>query len=136
MDEFSFYASYSFIDSEILDNIPNAVAGVLPTKGKSVYETPKHQGGARVQYDPTEWLSLGAQAKWVGDRWTNLVNTEKFRGYELVDFDVRFKLSEITGLDAMGNNTYIQFNVRNAFNKRYLGDITPNLTGTALGQPG
>jgi iron complex outermembrane receptor protein len=136
VEEFSFYASYSFIDSEILDNIPNAVAGVLPTKGKSVYETPKHQGGARVQYDPTEWLSLGAQAKWVGDRWTNLVNTEKFRGYELVDFDVRFKLSEITGLDAMGNNTYIQFNVRNAFNKRYLGDITPNLTGTALGQPG
>jgi iron complex outermembrane recepter protein len=137
VEQFSFYASYSYIDAKIQDNIPNAVAGILPTKGKRVYETPKHQGGARVQYDPVEWLSLGAQAKWVGDRYTNLVNTEKFRGYELVDFDVRFKLNEIAGLGEMGmKDTYVQLNVRNAFNKRYLGDITPNLTGTALAQPG
>jgi len=26
--------------------------------------------------------------------------------------------------------------VRNAFDQRYLGDISPNLTGTAFGQPG
>ena len=40
-------------------------------------------------------------------------------------------------LDSMGlKDTYLQFNLRNAFDKRYLGDITPNLTGTALGQPG
>jgi iron complex outermembrane receptor protein len=131
MDGLSFYASYSYIDSEIQQDIKNAVAGILPTKGKTVYEIPKHQGGARLQYDATEWLSLGAQAKWVGSRWTNLVNTEKFRGYELVDFDARVKLSPI-GLD----RTYLQFNVRNAFNKRYLGDISPNLTGTAVAQPG
>lgn len=130
-DDLSFYASYSYIDSEIQQDIRNAVAGLLPTKGKSVYEIPKNQGAVRVQYDATEYLSLGAQAKWVGDRWTNLVNTEKFRGYELVDFDVRVNLSQI-GWD----KTYLQFNVRNAFDKRYLGDITPNLTGTALGQPG
>lgn len=131
IDSLSFYASYSYIDSEIQQDIKNAVAGILPTKGKSVYEIPKHQGGARVQYDATDWLSLGAQAKWVGSRWTNLVNTEKFRGYDLVDFDARVKLSPI-GLD----KTYLQFNIRNAFDKRYLGDITPNLTGTALAQPG
>ncbi|MBL8770482.1 MAG: TonB-dependent receptor [Phenylobacterium sp.] len=136
-DEFSFYASYSFIDSEIQNDIPNAVAGVLPTKGKQVYETPKHQGGARVQYDPMDWLSLGAQVKWVGDRYTNLVNTEKFRGYQLVDFDVRFKLTSLPSMESVGlKDTYLQLNVRNAFNERYLGDITPNLTGTALGQPG
>jgi iron complex outermembrane recepter protein len=33
-------------------------------------------------------------------------------------------------------DTYIQFNVRNAFNERYLGDITPSISGTALAQPG
>ena len=104
---------------------------MLPTKGKHIYEIPKNQGGARVQYEPFEFLSLGAQVKWVGDRWTNLVNTEKFRGYELVDFDVRVKLEQF-GL----KDTYLQFNLRNAFDKRYLGDITPNLTGTALAQPG
>ena len=137
VDEFSFYASYSYIDSEIQNDIRESNV-LLPTTGKQVYETPKHQGGARVQYDPVEWLSLGAQVKWVGDRYTNLINTEKFRGYELVDFDVRFKISELAGLDAMGmKDTYVQFNVRNAFNERYLADITPSIsTATALGQPG
>lgn len=137
VDEFSFYASYSFIDTEIQQDIRNTSTGLLPTKGKSLYETPKHQGAARVQYDPVEWLSLGAQVKWVGDRWTNLVNTEKFRGYELVDFDVRFNITDLVGSESMGlKDTYLQLNIRNAFNERYLGDITPNLTGTALAQPG
>ncbi len=131
VDYLSFTASYSYIDTKILQDIPNAVAGVLPTKGKHMYETPKNQGGARVQYEPFEFLSLGAQVKWVGDRYTNLVNTEQFRGYQLVDFDARVKLEQF-GL----KDTYLQFNLRNAFDKRYLGDITPNLTGTALAQPG
>ena len=42
-------------------------------------------------------------------------------------------------LDRLGfgyDNTYVQLNVRNLFDERYLGDITSNLTGTALGQPG
>lgn len=131
IDTLSIYASYSYIETEIQQDIKNAVAGILPTKGKSIYEVPKNQGAVRVQYDATEWLSVGAQAKWVGDRWTNLVNTEKFRGYELVDFDVRMKLNQF-GLE----KTYLQFNVRNAFDKRYLGDISANLTGTAVAQPG
>jgi iron complex outermembrane receptor protein len=131
IDTLSIYASYSYIETEIQQDIRNAFAGILPTKGKSIYEVPKNQGAVRVQYDATEWLSVGAQAKWVGDRWTNLVNTEKFRGYELVDFDVRMKLNQF-GLE----KTYLQFNVRNAFDKRYLGDISANLTGTAVAQPG
>jgi iron complex outermembrane receptor protein len=48
-----------------------------------------------------------------------------------VDFDARIKLSQ-AGLA----KTHLQFNVRNAFDKRYLGDISANLTGTAVGQPG
>lgn len=130
-DELSVYGSYSYIDSEIKNNIPNAVAGILATKGKEMYETPKHQGSVRVQWDPMEVLSLGVQGKFVGDRWTNLVNTEKFNGYTLWDLDARVKLDQF-GL----KNTYLQGNVRNLFDERYLGDITTNLTGTALGQPG
>jgi iron complex outermembrane receptor protein len=33
-------------------------------------------------------------------------------------------------------NTYVQLNVRNLFDERYLGDITTNTNGTALFQPG
>jgi iron complex outermembrane receptor protein len=132
-EKLSFYASYSYIDSEIQNDIPATAAGGLPllTKGKKLYEVPTHQGAARVQYDPSEFLSLGAQAKWVGDRWTNLTNTEQFRGFGLLDLDARFKLDGF-GLE----RTYVQFNVRNATDKRFLNEISENLSGTALAQPG
>jgi iron complex outermembrane receptor protein len=132
METLSFYASASYITSEIQDDIPNTVAGApLPTSGKSLYETPKLQGGLRIQWEPLEFLSIGVQGKFVGKRWTNLVNTEQFPGYALWDLDVRFSLDSF-GLE----NTYIQGNIRNAFDKRFLGDITTNLVGTALAQPG
>jgi iron complex outermembrane receptor protein len=131
-DQLSFYASASYIESEIQDDIPGTGAGqTLLTKGKSLYETPKFQGGVRAQWDPMEAVSLGVQGKFVGDRWTNLVNTEKFNGYTLWDLDARLKLDQF-GL----KNTYLQGNIRNLFDERYLADITANLTGTGLGQPG
>ncbi|WP_312161018.1 TonB-dependent receptor [Phenylobacterium sp.] len=131
-EDLSFYASASYIESEIQDDIPGTgSAAPLPTKGKSLYETPKLQGGVRVAWDPVEDLRLGVQGKFVGDRWTNLVNTEKFPGYALWDLDVRWKLDRL-GLEG----TYLQANVQNLFDERYIGDIATNLTGTALGQPG
>ena len=132
IEQLSVYASASYIESEIQNDIPGASAGLtLQTKGKSLYEIPKLQGGVRVQFDPIELVSFGVQGKFVGDRWTNLVNTEKFPGYAVWDLDVRLKLDTI-GLE----RTYIQANVRNLFDERFLGDISANLTGTALAQPG
>ncbi|MBU1375765.1 MAG: TonB-dependent receptor [Alphaproteobacteria bacterium] len=130
-DNLSVYASYSYISAKFRDDIPNAVAGILPTKGNQTYDQPKNMGSVRVQWEPIEMLSLGVQGKFTGDRYTNLVNTEKFNGYTLWDLDARVKLDQF-GL----KNTYLQGNIRNLFNERYLGDMTPNLTGTALGQPG
>ncbi|MES2897306.1 MAG: TonB-dependent receptor [Pseudomonadota bacterium] len=131
-DYLSFFASASYIESEIQDNIPGESFGtVLQTKGKSLYETPKLQGAVRVDWDPTEWLSLGVQGKFVGDRWTNLVNTEKAPGYSLWDLDARFKLPVFEM-----EQTYLQLNVKNLFDERYIGDLTGNPTGTSVFQPG
>ena len=74
---------------------------------------------------------MGVQGKYIGERWTNLVNTEKTPSYALWDMDVRFKLDRV-GM----NGTYVQLNMKNLFDKRFLGDITTNLVGTALIQPG
>jgi iron complex outermembrane receptor protein len=124
----SAYASYSYTDSEIQGQIPSVS---LPTDGNMLYETPKHQGAVRVTYDPIESVSLGVQGKFVGDRWTNLVNTEKFPGYTTWDLDARWKLDQF-GLEG----TYLQANVTNLFDERFLGDMTTNLEGTAQAQPG
>lgn len=129
-DYVSAYASLSYVDSELQNNFPNGAGGaILATKGKELYETPKWQGGVRVTWDPTDNLSLGVQGKFVGERWTNLTNTEKAPGYGLWDLDARYKLG-------LPNNTYVQLNVRNLFDERYLGDISTNTNGTALFQPG
>ncbi|HEY9233538.1 MULTISPECIES: TonB-dependent receptor [Phenylobacterium] len=124
----SAYASYSYTDSEIQGNIKGVS---LPTAGNMLYENPKHQGAVRVTYDPIESLAFGVQGKFVGDRWSNLTNTEKFPGYTVWDADVRWKLDQF-GLEG----TYLQANVANLFDERYLGDMTTNLEGTALAQPG
>lgn len=131
-DYLSVYGSLSYVQSEIQTNFPNGVGGaVLPTKGKSLYEVPKLQGAVRVNWDVTDWASLGVQGKFVGSRWTNLTNTEKAPGYSLWDLDLRVKLDSV-GMD----KSYLQFNVKNLFDERYLGDISTNTNGTASFQPG
>lgn len=132
VDYLNFFASFSYVDSELKSNFPNGAGGViLATKGNELYETPKYQGAVRASWDITDQLRAGVQGKFVGDRWTNLTNTEKAPGYSLWDLDVRYKL------DAFGlKNTYVQANVRNLFDKRYLGDISTNTNGNGQFQPG
>lgn len=128
----SFYASFSYVDSELQENIPGtAVGSILQTKGKELYETPKYQGAVRVNYDITDALSVGAQVKYVGERWTNLTNTEKVPHYALLDVDARYSLAQF-GMEG----TYVQINVKNLANEKYLGDLAVNPSGTGLGQPG
>lgn len=131
-DYISFYASFSYQDSELQQNIPGTALGtLLLTKGKELYEAPKYQGAIRVDYDITEALSIGVQAKYVGERWTNLTNTEKVPHYALLDADARYTL------DGFGlKDTYVQINVKNLTNEKYLGDLAVNPSGTGLGQPG
>ena len=130
-ENLSIIGSLSYVDSEIKEDFPNGAGVVLSTKGRSLYETPKWQGGARVDWDPIEQLSLGVQGKFVGDRWTNLVNTEKAPSYTLWDLYARYRF------DAFDlKNTYLQVNVKNLFDENYLGDMTPNVSGTASFQPG
>jgi iron complex outermembrane receptor protein len=131
-DYLSFYASFSYQDSELQENIAGTTLGsLLLTKGKQLYEAPKYQGGVRVDYDITEAFSVGVQAKWVGERWTNLTNTEKAPKYALLDANARYRL------DGFGmKRSYIQVNVKNLTNERYLGDLAVNPSGTGLGQPG
>jgi iron complex outermembrane receptor protein len=129
-DYLSTYASISYQNSELQNDIPGGTNGaLLATKGMALYEAPKWQGAVRVQWDITETLTAGIQGKFVGDRWTNLTNTEKAPSYSLWDLDVRYKLPFL-------KQTSLQLNVRNLFDERYLGDLAVNPSGTGQGQPG
>lgn len=127
-EAFSLYASAAYSKSELQNDIPNGTcdpagptppaACFIPTKGKELVETPEWTFGLRAFYD-TELFSLGAQAKYTGERWATDVNDEKTDAYTLVDLDARLKFDR-WGFDG----SYLQLNVRNVFDEEYLGNIS------------
>jgi len=120
----SLYGFASYTNAKLRDNVvdpadPNKI--VSPTAGKYVVETPKWQVGGRVQvdYDP---VSIGAQVKYVGDRYLTDINDVIAPSYTTVDLDARFDLGKVTDKGGV----YLQLNVINLFNKTYLGNLTTN----------
>ena len=131
MDALSLYASASYVKTEVKSNTPNGLdVAPLLTKGKALVEVPELQGSVRAEYKLEDFM-IGVQAKYVGERWANDVNTEKAPAYTLVDLDVRYNLPEISGV-----KTSLQVNIKNLTDERYLGDISTVQTGAASYQPG
>ena len=93
---------------------------MLPTKGKAQVETPEWMATFRGDWQATEELSFGLQAKWVDDRFTTDVNDEQTPGYTVVDFDARYDLTQTFGL----KDAYIQLNVSNLFDSFHAGSIS------------
>ncbi|HRH20521.1 MAG TPA: TonB-dependent receptor [Brevundimonas sp.] len=115
-DSFSVFASGSWIQTEILADIPNTSGGFNATAGNELPEVPQFQWALRGEYEAGPW-TLGAQARYVDERWTNMVNDESTPSYTVVDLDGRLDL------DFLMEGTYLQINVQNLFNERYLGNI-------------
>ncbi|CAN5165501.1 TonB-dependent receptor [soil metagenome] len=128
----SVYGSFSYLDSEIEDNVPGTTLGtVIATAGKKLFEVPEWQYAARVEYE-IRGATFGLQAKYVDSRYTNLLNDEETPSYVVADFDARYDLGFIN------EGMYVQLNVDNLFNEDYLGNISTDLTGNRtanLGAP-
>ncbi len=119
---FSLYASVSYTDSELQDDLLLRVTPTetyLPLKGKTLVETPDWMFGLRGQWTPTEYLTVGFQGKKVGERYTTDVNDEVTPGYMVFDFDLRYDLPWINEKGA-----YLQLNVTNVFDEDYYGNIS------------
>ncbi|RZJ43224.1 MAG: TonB-dependent receptor, partial [Brevundimonas sp.] len=129
-DKLSIFASASFLESEIQDNININAVLVAMTKGKEVVETPNETFGLRIAYDFNEVFSAALQGKYVGERWVTDVNDQKVDAYTTVDFDARFDFAPF-GLEG----TYMQFNVINVFDENYYGSLGTT-TSSTIGQPG
>lgn len=142
-DSISLYSSVTYTNSELQEDqvlgsftcpavspvapangagcVPGQVSyTLLPTKGKQAVETPEWQATFRGDWQATEELSLGLQAKWVDDRFTTDVNDEETPGYTVVDFDARYDLTNIFGI----KDAYLQFNVSNLFDSFHAGNIS------------
>lgn len=132
LDGLSLYASASYITTELQSNLPNGLNGaIIATKGKELVEIPNLQGSLRAEYKTGDF-TFGLQAKQVGERFSNDLNTEKAPAYTLWDANARIELQQIAGA-----KTSLQVNVKNLLDEKYLGDISSasgSLTGSF--QPG
>ncbi|MES2033180.1 MAG: TonB-dependent receptor [Pseudomonadota bacterium] len=131
-DSLTLYASASYLGSEFQDNVPGVGGGTVLIKGNQLPEVPETQYAARAQYE-IAGFTVGAQVKYVGERWTNAVNDEKTSEYTTVDLDARYDLGRF-GWDG----SWIQLNIVNLFDEEYLADISTDIVGNrtaGLGAP-
>lgn len=99
----------------------------LAIGGFSVVETPDLTLTARAEYD-AGMFTIGAQARYVGERFANDANTEVAPDYTTLDLDARVDLPTPFG----GDQTYLQLNVINVFDEEYFGQLSAS-SGTSAG---
>jgi iron complex outermembrane receptor protein len=118
-DYLTYIGNLSYNHAIVQNDTQQGTGTFLPTKGKRLVETPDWQWFQRVQWEISENFSLGVQAKWVGRRYSTDVNDEKTPSYATVDADLRWTLPKWDDHEA-----YLQLNVKNLFDEKYLGSIS------------
>jgi iron complex outermembrane recepter protein len=121
MDWFTFRGFGSYISGKLKDNIAANATITLPTAGKKLVETPTWQYGYRAQFklDP---ISVGLNFKHVSSRFATDINDIRVPSYNMFDADARLSFKKY-GLDKV----FIQLNVHNLFNEKYLGSISSQI---------
>jgi iron complex outermembrane receptor protein len=112
-----------------LPTAPLLIPRFLPTAGKTLVETPDWTFSTRLDWDVTEALSVGLQAKYVGDRFATDVNDEVAPAYTVVDFDARYDLTSLVG---SLRDVYLQVNVTNLLDEEYVGNISSGNNATSI----
>jgi iron complex outermembrane receptor protein len=139
-DAFSLLGSASYDHSALQGNLnlgtasipgtggPFIVDKILPTKGKALVETPDWTFAGRAQYQANGWR-LGLQAKYVGRRFSTDLNDQSTKPFTLVDADVNYDLGRFGW-----QGSWIQLNVSNVFDQKYLGSISSSNTANGFTQ--
>ncbi len=139
-EDLTLYASASYIDTEVQGGVAGSGTGAVSLAGRELVETPDWQAALRANYVLRDVnlfgvrfgdFQLGGTFKYVGERFSNDINTEVAPDYTTVDLDVRWDL------DSLGwDDSYLQLNVVNLFDEEYLADISTSDTGSAQYQVG
>ena len=118
MENLNLTGSFTYTDSEVKNDLPDGFnpdgsPKFIKIAGNQLVETPDWQFGARAAYTIGQF-DLGLQGKYVGERFSNDVNTEIAPDYLTFDLDVRYNLASVGA-----GGSYIQLNVINLFDEQY-----------------
>lgn len=116
----SAFGSATYTNSTLLDDFKTTLKSsgaqtTLATNGKLFPDTPELMLGASVQYTTGPYLA-GLSAKYVGKRYTTLMNDEWLDAFTTFDFNAGYKFQSTEYL----KNPTIRLNVANLFDERYL----------------
>lgn len=109
--------SFAYNHSEDMSNIPYSASFTIDTKGKAATDAPLWTVSGSATYDWNEF-TFGLQGNWVDKRYVTLINDLAVPSYVTFDANVRWRLDFITP------GTYLQFNVTNLFQARYIGSLS------------
>ena len=119
--------SVSYNKSKVQSNIPETSTYVLPTEGKEAVDSPELMVAADAIYTIGDF-KFSLFGKYVGSRWVTFINDLEVPSYVTFDATVRYDLTRVLELQNVSKRTYIQLNINNIFNERYLGSINTGTT--------
>ncbi|MGE0741271.1 MAG: TonB-dependent receptor [Hyphomonadaceae bacterium] len=128
-DALTLYGSASYVESEIQDDLVfnnNGTITFALTGGKALPDRPEWTFAARGEYE-VGGFTIGLQGKFTDERWADLVNSQAVDAYTTFDLDLRWDLGEAWN----NERTYLQLNVINLTDERYIGFIS-----TQVNNPG
>jgi iron complex outermembrane receptor protein len=120
---FGVFASYSYNDSTYRDNVVTA-SGVIPTKGKTVVDSPKHMLKGEVTWKG-EGFNARVGANYMSKRYFTYTNDQYVDGRVVVDATLGYKF------DLGGRKLEVQANASNLFDKKYISTIGTNGFGNS-----
>lgn len=133
---FSLYSSASFDQqvqqSDLLIGNPNSPTGfaTLPTRGEIYPNSPKWLFKTVIEYAPDALQGgfINVTPLYTSSRYTTLVDDQKMKGYEDVDFTVGYRVPD--GSLSFAHNITVLASVLNLFDRNYLASSYAASSGT------
>ena len=110
------YGSYAYTRATLGDNLNTEGDGIYYTKGKTLLNTPRNMGFARLNYEQGPfWASL--DAKYRGPIWGDWTNTQKVGGYTTFNFSAGWNFQDFS---SWIGKPYIKLNMFNLADRQAL----------------
>lgn len=109
----SLLGNYSWNRFRYDQDLALSATATIPTEGKQVVDTPEHMLKLGARYRLDRW-TFGADARYIGARYGDVLNEERIAGVTLVDAMAQYRLSKAAVLT---------LDVRNLFDREYIGPV-------------
>lgn len=110
----SFYASYAYTKSTIMDDTFTLGDGTYPTTGKSFVDIPKNTFALGANYHQGPFW-IGMNAKYRGPFWADWMNTEQAPGFTTVNLNTGWNFGNVA---SWAHKVKLKVNVTNLTDKK------------------